>query len=111
MKNIFDKIELAGISIHHYKEDGKLCGYELNTYTEGGLNQIVFVDFRDTKKDPENEKDFKELFSERIESIDVDEEIEMNRQNKGYRDAFTLTQALKDVKAWKKGLLKLAKNL
>jgi hypothetical protein len=23
MKNIFDKIELAGISIYHYKEDGK----------------------------------------------------------------------------------------
>ena len=111
MKKIFDKIENANIQIFKYKEDGKLCGYELNTYTEGGLNQIVFVDFRDTKKDPENEKDFKELFSERIESIDVDEEIEMNRQNKGYRDAFTLTQALKDVKAWKKGLLKLAKSL
>jgi hypothetical protein len=90
---------------------GKLCGYELNTYTEGGLNQIVFVDFRDTKKDPKNEKDFKELFSARVESIDVDEEIEMNRQDKGYRQAFTLTQALKDVKAWKKGLLKLAKTL
>lgn len=111
MENIIDKIETAEISIHEYKENGVLCGYELNTYTKGGLNQIVFVDFRQTNKDPNNPDDFKELFLERVKSIDVDEEIELNRQDKGYREAFTLTQALKDVKRWKKDLKKLAKSL
>lgn len=111
MDNIIDKIETAEISIDKYEENGVVCGYELNTYTEGGLNQIVFVDFRDTKKDPNNPDDFKELFLERVKSIDVDEEIEVNRQDKGYREAFTLTQALKDVKRWKKDLLRLANSL
>lgn len=111
MQAIFDKIEDKGISIYKYDEDGKLCGYELNTYTDGGVNQIVFIDFRDTEKDPTNEDDFKELFLERVESIDVDDEIEVNRQDKSYKQAFTLAQAVKDFTAWKKDLLKLAKSL
>jgi hypothetical protein len=108
MKNIFDKIEASGISIYEYKEDKKLCGYELNTYTDGGVNQPIFIDFRDTDKNPKSENDFKELFLARINSIDIDEEIEINRQDKTYKQAFTLTQAVKDFKNWKNNLLKLA---
>lgn len=111
MKKIIALIEAAGISIYKYKENNKLCGYELNTYTKGGLNQIVFVDFRDTGKKPTNAKDFKELFSERINSIDIDEEIELNRQDKGYRAAFTIRESLTDIEAWKNELLKLAESL
>lgn len=111
MKKIFDKIEKAGISIDEYKEENKLCGYELNTYTTGGVNQLVFVDFRDSSKNPKDEKDFKELFLERINSIDIDEEIDLHREMKGYKQAFTIAQSLKDFKSWKKDLLKLAKSL
>ena len=106
-----DKIETAGISIYKYKENKKLCGYELNTYTNGGVNQIVFVDFRNTDKKPTSENDFKELFLERVNSIDIDEEVDLHREMKDYKQAFTLTQSLKDFKDWKKDLLKLAKSL
>jgi hypothetical protein len=111
MKKIFDKIKAANISIHEYKEGKKLCGYELNTYTSGGLNQIVFVDFRDTDKNPKDKNDFKELFLERVNSIDTDEEVEMNRQNKDYCRDFTLRESLDDIEAWKKDLVKLAESL
>jgi len=111
MKQIFDKIESAGISIHEYEENNKICGYELNTYTNGGVNQIIFIDFRDTDKDPKNENDFKELFSARINSIDIDEEIEIHRQDKSYRENFTIRQGVKDFTDWKKSLLKLAVSL
>lgn len=111
MKKIFNKIEKASISIHEYEENDKLCGYELNTYTNGGLNQVVLVDFRDTDKDPKKAKDFKELFLQRVKDIDVYEEVEMNRQNKQYRDAFTLRESLDDIEEWKKELVKLAESL
>jgi len=111
MKQIFDKIEAAGISIYQYEENKKLCGYELNTYTDGGVNQIVFIDFRDTDKDPKSEKDFKELFLNRIKSIDIYEEININRQDNSYKQAFTLTRSRKDFKTWKMDLLKLASKL
>lgn len=111
MENIRNKIETAEISIYAYEENGVVCGYELNTYTRGGLNQIVFVDFRQTKKDPNNPDDFKKLFLERVKSIDVDEEIEINRQNDDYKKVFTISQSVKDIKRWKKDLKKLAKSL
>ena len=111
MKNIIDKIETADIQVYKYEEKGQLCGYDLKTYTKDGLNQNIFVDFRQTNKDPNNPDDFKELFLEYVNSIDVDEEIELNRQDKRYKEAFTLTQALKDVKRWKKDLKKLANSL
>lgn len=111
MKNIISKIEAAGISVDEYKEGKKLCGYELNTYTAGGLNQIVFVDFRDTGKKPKNAADFKELFLERVNSIDTDEEVETNRQDKSYRAAFTLINSLNDIEEWKKNLVALAESL
>lgn len=111
MKKIFDKIEKASISIDEYKEGKKLCGYELNTYTNGGVNQILFIDFRNTDKNPKNANDFKELFSERVNSIDIDEEIELHRQMKDYKQAFTISESLKDFEAWKEDLLKLTQSL
>jgi hypothetical protein len=111
MKKIITKLENANIATHKYKEDGKLCGYELNTYTNGGLNQIVFVDFRDTDKKPNKVADFKELFLERVKSIDTDEEVEINRQNKQYCNDFTLRESLDDIEEWKQELLTLAESL
>jgi hypothetical protein len=111
MKKLLKKLEAANVSSYEYKEGGKLCGYELNTYTDGGVNQIVFVDFRNTDKDPKSEKDFKELFLARINSIDIDEEIELNRQNKSYKQDFTITESVKDFQSWKDGLLELANSL
>lgn len=104
LEQIFDIIESKDISIDKYEEDDKLCGYELNTYTDGGVNQIIFVDFRNEPKDPTNAEDFVELFSERIDSFDIDEEIELNRQDPSYRSAFTLTEAVKDFQEWKDAL-------
>lgn len=111
MQLVFNKIEAANISIDEYKEKGKLCGYELNTYTDGGVNQIIFIDFRRTEKDPKNENHFKALFADRINSIDIDEEIEVNRQDKTYRAAFTLKEAVKDFESWKADLVKLSESL
>ena len=111
MKKIFDKIEEADIQIHEYKEGKKLCGYELNTYTKGGLNQIIFVDLRDKSKKPKKAADFKELFLKRVESIDVDEEVETMRQDKAYKAAFTMREALDDVEEWKNNIVALAESL
>src|SRR3954469_10372970 len=108
MKTIIKKIEAAGIPVYEYKEGKKLCGYELNTYTEGGVNQVIFVDFRHTDKKPTSASDFKELFVERVKDIDIDEEIETNRQNQAYKQAFTLTKSLKDFTDWKAKMLALA---
>ena len=110
LDDIFDILGEDDINIDLYHEDEKLCGYELNTYTNGGVNQIIFLDFRD-KGNPKNADNFIKSFSDYIDSIDIDEEIELNRQDKSYKANFTLRQSLKDFEGWKKGLEKTLKKI
>ena len=107
ISQIIDKLENANIDVYEYKEKNKLCGYELNTYTDCGVNQILFLDFRDTDLNPKNAKDFLKVFNERIESIDIDEEIELNRQIESYRNDFSITVSVQDFKDWKENLLNI----
>jgi hypothetical protein len=110
LKQIFDIIENNEISIDRYTEENKLCGYELNTYTKGGVNQIIFLDFRD-KGNAKKANDFIEKFTERINDIDIDDEIEMNRQDQRYKDNFSFRESLEDFEEWKKVLEEIIKEI
>ena len=111
LQQILDIIEAKGISIDNYEENGKLCGYELDTYTAGGVNQIIFLDFRNEEQDAENANDFIDEFNSYVRNIDIDEEIELNRQNQNYKDNFTLRQSLDDFEEWKSELKEIAEEL
>ena len=111
LQQILDIIEAKGISIDNYEENGKLCGYELDTYTAGGVNQIIFLDFRSEGQDAENANDFIEEFNSYVNNIDTDYEIEVNRQNQNYKDNFTLRQSLDDFEEWKSELKEIAEEL
>lgn len=110
LENIIDEIEKHH-SIDEYKEDGELCGYEINTYTNGGVNMIIFLDFRDSEYDPKNPTHFLKVFEDRIESIDIDEEIVLHREMKNYTDNFTLSESLEDFNDWRDSLNKLIEKL
>jgi len=111
MEKIFSKIEEYGISIYNYTENNKLCGYELNTYTERGVNQILFLDFRHTERNPANPDDFIKILSEEIEDIDIDEEIELHRQMQDYKTVFSIRQSLEDFEDWKESLVQLVHKI
>jgi len=104
IKAAIAKLEEANIQVSEYKEKGKLCGYELNTYTDCGVNKIVFVDFRDTDKSPKIGKDFIELYNERVKDIDIEEEIGYLRQDKSYMAAIGTEVGYQDLKDWKENL-------
>lgn len=108
---IFSKIEEYGISIYNYTENNKLCGYELNTYTERGVNQILFLDFRYTEKNPQNPNDLFKILSDRINDIDIDEEIDIHRQMPDYKKTFSIQESLEDFKEWKEKLIQLLQTI
>lgn len=110
LEQIFDIIEENEISIDNYTEKNKLCGYELNTYTQQGVNQIIFLDFRNSGN-PKKAIDFIEKFQSRIDEIDIDEEIELNRQDQRFKDNFTLRQSLNDFEEWKKKLEEIVEQI
>lgn len=107
IKAAIAKLENANIMVDEYKENGKLCGYELNTYTDCGVNQIVFVDFRHTDKSPISGKDFIELYNERVKDIDIEEEIGYLRQDKSYMTTIGTEVGIQDLKDWKERLLNI----
>lgn len=104
ISQIIDKLENANIDVYEYKEKNKLCGYELNTYTDCGVNQILFLDFRNTDKNPKSGKDFIELYNERVKSIDIEEEIGYLRQDKSYMSTIGIEVGYQDLKEWKENL-------
>jgi hypothetical protein len=107
IEKVFNRLEDLNISIYNYEENGVLCGYELNTYTNAGVNMIVFVDFRDTDTDPKNGKHFIELFNETVSYVDIDEELQLHLQDERYRNEIGATIGVTDFKDWKENLLNI----
>lgn len=110
---IIEIIENDGIKIDKYEEDGKHCGYELNTYSDDGVNLIVFLDFRDFKENGNvnNVNDFINEFNSYMNDFDIDNTIIMYREDPSYKATFTLSQSLKDLNSWKKDMLNLIKKI
>lgn len=94
-----------------YTEDDQLCGYELDTYTEGGVNMNIFLDFRGEEEKVLLPSAFCEKFLNYIDNVDIDEEIDLHRQMQDYKDAFTITQSVKDFESWLEGLKDLHQKL
>lgn len=107
MKNInqvIKRLNECNITVETYKEKNKICGYELNTYTDAGVNQILFIDFRDSEMNPKDAKHFIKLFNENVNNIDIDEEMENLINDKRYMQEIGLTVGLQDLKDWKTNL-------
>jgi len=108
---IIDTIEDKGISIDNYEEDEKICGYELNTYTDGGVNEIIFLDFRDEGENALDPKQFIEKFKTYINDFDIDERIDMYREDQNYKNNFSISESLIDFKDWKREMKELIKEI
>lgn len=73
-------------------------GLEMETWTDGDVNMIVWL---------ENEDNLLEDFKEIVENFDIDSEIELHREDKRYRDAFSLRESLNDFEDYAKWLKKI----
>lgn len=111
LKEIFDIIEDNEISIDNYEENEKLCGYELNTYTRAGVNEIIFLDFRKEHQDPKNVNDFIKEFESWLNCETIDEKIDRNRQDPRYKEAFTIKESLKEFNQFYKKLKSILKQI
>lgn len=73
-------------------------GLEMETWTDGDVNMLVWL---------ENEDNLLEDFKEFVENFDIDSEIELHREDKRYRDAFSLRESLNDFENYVKWLKKI----
>ncbi len=85
--------------IYETKED-----YELETWTDGGVDMLIYIDkFRE-----ENVIEQLECY---VDTFDIDEVIDLHRQDKRYRDDFKITESLKDFEDWIEFLEVIIKEL
>jgi hypothetical protein len=91
-----------------YEEDGECVGIEMESWTNIGVDMIHLIDGRDRDmNDPDWWKDELESISE---AFDVDEEIDINRQDEKYRRAFTYRQSVEDFEDYDKWLKGIAEQ-
>ncbi len=94
-----------------YEENGECVGIEMEQWTDGGVDMIHLIDGRNRDmNDPDWWKDELESI---YETFDVDEEIDINRQDEKYRSAFTYRQSVEDFEdydKWLEGIAEQAKS-
>lgn len=91
-----------------YEENGECVGIEIEQWTGGGVDMLHLIDGRDRDM---NEPDWwKDELESIYEAFDVDEEIDLNRQNEKYRSAFTYRQSVEDFEDYEKWLEGIAEQ-
>lgn len=110
LKNIAKCFDDCGLCVDVYEENGKECGIEIEGWTPGGVNMIHFLDFRQDGNilDP---WDITDKVNGLYINFDIDEEIDVHRQDKQYRDAFTHKASVADFEEWKEVLFTLNANV
>ena len=87
------------IEVFLIKQVGVQCA-ELNTYTAGGVNMIVWLN-------PFTVEEFRDW----VRDFDVDEQIDIHRQDKRYCDAFSISNSVEDFTEYHARMKQILKNL
>lgn len=96
MVEIFEKNEF---SVNLFKSDGTQYA-EIMTWTAGGVNMIH--NFTPVTV---------EAFEKIVEDFDVDEEIDIHRQDQRYKDAFSIRQSVEDFEKYHNKLKEVLEEL
>lgn len=92
-------LEANEFNVYLMKENNIQCA-EIEKWTNGGVDMIIYLN-------PFTEQEFKN----RVNDFDIDEEIELHRQNKDYRDAFSIRESLNDFTDFHNNLKEVALKL
>ena len=76
--------------------------YELENWTDGGVDMFINID---------KDKNIIEELEKFIENVDIDEEIEILRQNDDYKMNFTIKESLNDFENWLENIKDIVKEL
>lgn len=113
-KKILDLIiktfEKLGYNVSVSGYDGIKNYIEIESWTNGGVDMIQTLDFRDNFYDLYDINKVKKEIDEVVERFDIDEEIDLYRENKEYKRDFTIKESLKDFEDYEEKLQDLANN-
>lgn len=76
---------------------------ELEAWTNGGVDMLIYIDLQ--------KETLIDGLEEYIENFDIDEEIDLYRQDKSYREHFKITESVKDFEDWIEWIKDIIKQL
>jgi hypothetical protein len=85
--------ENQDFKVHTFEQDDMLCA-EIEKWTDGGVDMIISLM-------PFSKEEFIKYV---LEQFDIDEEIELHRQDQQYKSVFTIKMSLKDFTDFYYGL-------
>lgn len=83
-------------------EDNQII--QLENWTDGGVDTIIYIN----KNEDINHLD---QFKNFINNFDIDEEIEIHREDKNYRNDFSISDSFEDFKNYLKDLKEILKKM
>lgn len=84
INELTDFFEENDFGVHVVEQDGNQCA-EIETWTNGGVNMILWLDPFTIEE-----------FEQRVNDFDIDEEIVLHRQGQDYKNVFSIRDSLKD---------------
>lgn len=102
-------LDTHGLGYSHCRENGiDTYGIETGDWTDMGVQMPIFIDGRSANM---TEPDWWVAeFDDAYERFDVDEEIELHRQDEQYKSAFTIRRSLEDFEKFEQFLKELAED-
>ena len=91
--------ETEGFNVHLFEQDEQQCA-EVEKWTNGGVDMIFCLQPFSASE-----------FIERVKDFDIDEEIDLHRQDKRYCNDFTISESVKDFTDFHNDLKKTVENL
>jgi len=96
LKKFFEE---QGFNVHLFEQENQQCA-EVEKWTDGGVDMIfALMPFTAEK------------FIERVNDFNIDEEIDLYRQDPSYKSNFTISESLKDFKNFHRDLKQVVKKL
>lgn len=110
LDNIKKAIEEFNFNVNLLNENGMVNGMEIETWTAGGVDMIHTIYFLDNYQNIYDKDKVKRELDELYNNFSIDDEIDMYRQNKKYKDDFTIKESLEDFEKYKERLKDLSNN-
>ena len=94
-----DFFENEAFLVHPFEQDGQQCA-EVEKWTDGGVDMIItLIPFT------------KDEFISYVDDFDIDEKIDFYRNDKSYKNKFTIRQSLKDFTEFNNMLKRVVEKL
>lgn len=110
LDNIIKVFESFGFKVSLLSENGMNNGIEFETWTNGGVDMIHTIYFFDNYQDIYDREKVKNELEEMIDNFSIDEEIDIYRQDKRYKEAFSIKESLEDFENYEEKLNDLSDN-